>query len=117
MKARATTSRCVFYCRRSLTHLRLHRTTEFQKTAQGIHRARFAGFYRRCNGEPGDHRFDGQVTDYSAEARAKELATGKKSFAKDSEQSSDVSKFTGANKIDFRILKDNIDTKFPGSKS
>jgi uncharacterized protein (DUF885 family) len=60
--------------------------------------------------ELGDHRFDGQVTDYSAEARAKELARAKQ-FRERLKQFSDISKLTGANQVDVRILKDNIDSE------
>src|SRR5438445_10596667 len=57
--------------------------------------------------ELGDHRFDGQLTDYSPEAQAKELATPKEFRGKLSDI--DGSQRTGANNIDFRILKENID--------
>src|SRR5258707_10504710 len=57
--------------------------------------------------ELGDHRFDGQLTDYSPEARAKELATLKE--VRDKLSAIDASQLTGANNIDFRILKENID--------
>src|SRR2546422_214369 len=56
--------------------------------------------------ELGDHRFDGQLTDYSPEARAKDLATQKE--FRDKLNSIDGSQLTGANNIDFRILKENI---------
>src|SRR5437879_11446221 len=57
--------------------------------------------------ELGDHRFDGQLTDYSREARAKDLATQKE--FRDKLKALDGSQLTGANNIDFRILKENID--------
>jgi uncharacterized protein (DUF885 family) len=57
--------------------------------------------------ELGDHRFDGQLTDYSPEARAKELATQKE--FREKLNAIDSSRLTGANNIDFRILKENID--------
>ncbi len=59
--------------------------------------------------ELGDHRFDGQLTDYSPKARAKELATQKE--FRDKVNSIDGSQVTGANDADFRILKENIDYK------
>ena len=59
--------------------------------------------------ELGDHRFDGRLTDYSSEARAKELAT-QKAF-RDKLNAIDGSQVTGANNVDFRILKENIDYK------
>src|ERR1700756_1892060 len=67
--------------------------------------------YLRANPEDatelGDHRFDGRLTDYSPEARAKELTTQKEFRGKLS--AIDGSQLTGANNVDFRILKDNID--------
>src|SRR3982750_2048976 len=67
--------------------------------------------YLRTNPEDatelGDHRFDGQLTDYSPEAQAKELATQKE--FRDKLSALDGSQLTGANTIDFRILKENID--------
>jgi uncharacterized protein (DUF885 family) len=67
--------------------------------------------YLRANPEDatelGDHRFDGQLTDYSSEARAKELATQKE--FRDKLSAINGSQLTGANNIDFRILKENID--------
>ena len=67
--------------------------------------------YLRTNPEQatelGDHRFDGQLTDYSADARAKDLATQKE--FRDKLNAIDGSQLAGANNIDFRILKENID--------
>src|SRR6266498_2133876 len=59
--------------------------------------------------ELGDHRFDGLLTDYSPEARAKELASQKE--FRDKLNAIDGSQLTGANDVDFRILKENIDYK------
>ena len=67
--------------------------------------------YLRANPEDatdlGDHRFDGQLTDYSPEARAKELSTQKE--FRDKLSAIDGVQLTGANHVDFRILKENID--------
>src|SRR5262245_29205839 len=57
--------------------------------------------------ELGDHRFDGDLTDYSATARAKDLAAQKE--FRDRLNAIDGSQLTGANNIDLRILKENID--------
>src|SRR6266446_4254187 len=57
--------------------------------------------------ELGDHRFDGELTDYSPEARAKDLATQKE--FRDKLNAIEGMQLTGANNIDFRILKENID--------
>jgi uncharacterized protein (DUF885 family) len=59
--------------------------------------------------ELGDHRFDGDLTDYSANARARDLATQKE--FRDKLNTIDGSQLTGANKIDFRILKENIESQ------
>src|SRR2546430_10204456 len=67
--------------------------------------------YLRANPEDatelGDHRFDGQLTDYSPDARAKDLATQKEFRGK--LNAIEGSQLTAANSIDFRILKENID--------
>jgi uncharacterized protein (DUF885 family) len=79
---------------------------QFQKIAND-----YIEQYLRANPEDatelGDHRFDGQLTDYSSDAQAKDLATQKE--FRDKLNAVDGSQLTGANKIDFRILKDNID--------
>jgi uncharacterized protein (DUF885 family) len=78
----------------------------FQKVARD-----YIEQYLRANPEDatelGDHRFDGQLTDYSPEARAKDLASQKE--FRDKLSAIDGSQLTGANNIDFRILKENID--------
>src|SRR2546425_12407783 len=97
----------------SLAMLNAAATTQddaFQKTAHD-----YIEQYLRANPEDatelGDHRFDGQLTDYSPAARAKELATQK--FFRDELNAMETEGFhlTGANTIDFRILKENIDYK------
>ncbi len=93
----------------SLSMLNAAATTQddaFQKNAHD-----YIEHYLQANPEEatelGDHRFDGQLTDYSPEARAKDLATQKE--FRDKLNSIDGSQLTGANNIDFRILKENID--------
>jgi uncharacterized protein (DUF885 family) len=77
----------------------------FQKVARD-----YVEKYLRANPEQatdlGDHRFDGELTDYSAGARSRYLAT-QKDF-RDKLKTIDESQLTGANSIDFRILKENI---------
>jgi uncharacterized protein (DUF885 family) len=79
---------------------------EFQKIAHA-----YIEQYLQANPEQstelGDHRFDGQLTDYSPAARAKDLATQKEFRRK--LNPIDGSPLSGANNIDFRILKENID--------
>ena len=58
--------------------------------------------------ELGDHRFDDKLTDYSAEARARELARATEARQK-LEALTDLSQLTGPNKVDLRLLKDKID--------
>jgi len=93
----------------SLSILNIFATSQddaFQKIAHD-----YIEQYLRANPEDatelGDHRFDGQLTDYSSEARAKELATQTEFRGK--LNAIDGSQLTGANNIDFRILKENID--------
>jgi uncharacterized protein (DUF885 family) len=61
----------------------------------------------------GDHRFDDKLTDYSDEAEAKELKRAK-DFRQQLEAFSDLTKLTGPNKIDVRLLRDNIDNEIFG---
>jgi len=61
----------------------------------------------------GDHRFDDKLTDYSDEAVARELARAK-DFRQKLEQFSDLTKLTGPNKVDIRLMKDNIDNEIFG---
>lgn len=63
--------------------------------------------------ELGDHRFDDKLTDYSDEAVAKELARAK-DVRQQLEQFSDLTKLTGPNKVDVRLLRDNIDNEIFG---
>ena len=58
--------------------------------------------------ELGDHRFDGQLSDYSPAARERQL-TRAKQFRDAVKAFSDISKLTGANQVDARILAENID--------
>src|ERR1041385_1577918 len=55
----------------------------------------------------GDHRFDGELTDYSSAARAKDLASQKE--FRDKLNAIDGTQLTGANSVDFGILIENID--------
>ena len=60
--------------------------------------------------ELGDHRLDDKLTDYSPEARAKQLARAKQ-FRERLKGFNDFTKLTGANQIDVRILRENIDNE------
>jgi len=63
--------------------------------------------------ELGDHRFDDKLTDYSAEARDRELARAKET-RQQLEAFNDLSQLTGPNQVDVRLLKDNIDNEIFG---
>src|SRR3989440_2444126 len=61
----------------------------------------------------GDHRFDDKLSDYSDEAEDKELKRAK-DFRQELEQFSDLTKLTGPNRVDVRLLKENIDNEIFG---
>src|SRR5947209_1518088 len=63
--------------------------------------------------ELGDHRFDDKLTDYSDEAVAKELKRAK-DLRQQLEPFNDLTRLTGPNKVDVRLLKDNIDNEIFG---
>src|SRR5438128_7099744 len=58
--------------------------------------------------ELGDHRFDGVLTDYSAETRTRMLANAKQ-VREALKKFDDYKQLTGANQVDVRILGENID--------
>jgi uncharacterized protein (DUF885 family) len=58
--------------------------------------------------ELGDHRFDDQLSDYSPETRNRLLARTRK-FREELNKFEDISRLTGANQVDVRILRDNVD--------
>jgi uncharacterized protein (DUF885 family) len=90
-----------------LIHVRATpRDDEFQKIAHDYIEQELSANPEEAT-ELGDHRFDGLLTDYSPEARAKELATQKE--FRERLNGIDGSQLSGANTVDFRILKENID--------
>jgi uncharacterized protein (DUF885 family) len=60
--------------------------------------------------ELGDHRFDDQLSDYLPDARNRLLARAKQ-FREKLKKFNDVSQLSGANQVDVRILRDNIDNE------
>ena len=60
--------------------------------------------------ELGDHRFDHQLTDYTPAARERQLAEAKR-FRDSVNEFKDISKLTGANQVDARILAENIENE------
>lgn len=63
--------------------------------------------------ELGDHRFDDQLTDYAPETRQRELIRAKQ-VREALKDFNDLSKLTGANKVDVRILKEHIENEIFG---
>jgi uncharacterized protein (DUF885 family) len=60
--------------------------------------------------ELGDHRFDGLLTDYSPATRARVLANAKQ-VREALKKFDDYKQLTGANQVDVRILRDNVDSE------
>jgi uncharacterized protein (DUF885 family) len=60
--------------------------------------------------ELGDHRFDAELTDYSPGTRGRLLARAKQ-FREKLKEFSDISKLTGANQVDVRILTENVENE------
>ena len=58
--------------------------------------------------ELGDHRFDGALTDYSLESRTRMLANAKQ-VREALKKFDDYKQLTGANQIDVRILRDEVE--------
>ncbi len=80
---------------------------QFEKLAADYIEARLRTYPEDAT-ELGDHRFDDKLTDYSAEARAKELAEQKMFLGKLNAFAASAD-LTGANSVDFRILKENVE--------
>ncbi len=59
--------------------------------------------------ELGDHRFDGRLSDYSDVATAKELQRAKRAL--EQLQKIDEKDLTGPNKVDVRLLRDNVENE------
>jgi len=82
---------------------------EFQKLANDYVESFFASHPEYAT-ELGDHRFDNQLTDYSSETRGRLLAREKQ--AREAlKKFDDVSQLSGANQVDVRILRENIDNE------
>src|SRR6266849_4281172 len=82
---------------------------EFEKIAKD-YVENFLSSHPEFATELGDHRFDGVLSDYSPETRARMLATAKQ--VRDAlKKFDDYKQLTGANQVDVRILRDNIDNE------
>jgi uncharacterized protein (DUF885 family) len=82
---------------------------EFEKLAAAYVEQELAANPERAT-ELGDHRFDGELTDYSTEKRA-QLLTAAKDLREKLSGFSDLAELTGPNKIDIRILRDAVDNE------
>ena len=82
---------------------------EFEKIAKDYVEG-FLSSHPEYATELGDHRFDGQLTDFSAATRNRQLARAKH-FRESLQAFDDFSQLTGANQVDVRILRDNIDNE------
>jgi uncharacterized protein (DUF885 family) len=60
--------------------------------------------------ELGEHRFDDVLTDYSVDGRFRELRRAKQ-VREQLDKFKDLTQLTGANRVDVRLLKDNIDNE------
>src|SRR5438552_10737621 len=58
--------------------------------------------------ELGDHRFDGVLTDYTPDTRSRMLVTAKQ-VREALKKFEDYKQLTGANQVDVRILRENVD--------
>ncbi len=82
---------------------------EFEKIAKDYVEG-FLASHPEYATELGDHRFDGELTDYSPGARDRKLARARQ-FRETIKKFDDFSRLTGANQVDVRILRDNIDSE------
>src|SRR5438105_12702251 len=80
---------------------------EFEKIAKDYIES-FLASHPEFSTELGDHRFDGALTDYSPESRARILANAKQ-VREALNKFDDYKQLTGANQVDVRILRDNVD--------
>ena len=82
---------------------------EFEKIAKDYVEGYLASHPEAAT-ELGDHRFDDQVTDFSQANRGRLLARAKQ-FRDALKKFDNYSQLTGANRVDVRILRDNIDSE------
>jgi uncharacterized protein (DUF885 family) len=82
---------------------------EFEKIAKDYVEG-FLSSHPESATELGEHRFDDQLTDYSVATRVRQLARAKQ-FREALKKFDDISQLTGANRVDVRILRDNIDNE------
>ena len=79
---------------------------EFEKLAKD-YCENYLATHPEFSTELGDHRFDGALTDYTGESRTRMLANAKQ-VREALKKFDDYKQLTGANQVDVRILRDNI---------
>src|SRR5207245_8107369 len=82
---------------------------EFQKIANDYVEGYLASHPEYAT-ELGDHRFDTELTDYSPDTLVRLLARARQ-FREALKKFDDFSQLAGANQVDVRILRDNIDNQ------
>lgn len=82
---------------------------EFEKVAKD-YAEEFLSSHPEYATELGDHRFDGQLTDYSRQARDRRLASAKQHLDA-LKKFEDYHQLTGPNQVDVRILRENIESE------
>jgi len=82
---------------------------EFQKIANDYVEGYLASHPEDAT-ELGDHRFDAELTDYSPDTLVRLLERARQ-FREALKKFDDFSQLTGANQVDVRILRDNIDNE------
>ena len=82
---------------------------EFQKIANDYVEGYLASHPEYAT-ELGDHRFDAELTDYSPDTLVRLLERARQ-FREALKKFDDFSQLTGANQVDVRILRDNIDNE------
>ena len=82
---------------------------EFQKIANDYVEGYLASHPEDAT-ELGDHRFDAELTDYSPDTLVRLLERARQ-FRETLKKFDDFSQLTGANQVDVRILRDNIDNE------
>jgi uncharacterized protein (DUF885 family) len=82
---------------------------EFEKIAKDYVEG-FLSSHPEYATELGDHRFDGDLTDYSPETRRRMLISARQ--VRDAlKKFDDYAQLTGPNQVDVRVLRDNIDNE------
>src|SRR5437660_11819422 len=82
---------------------------EFEKIAKD-YVENFLASHPEFATELGDHRFDGVLTDYSQETRARMLANAKQ-VREALKKFDDYKQLTRANQVDVRLLRDNVESE------